>query len=244
MAKESKLTAQPRDVSGSAASRRMRRNGFIPGVINNGKCESMLIQLKQHDFEMMLHHHSSENLIFNINVDGEKSRKVLLNEVQHDQVTGDILHANFMEISMKTKMHIRIAVVLVGEPVGVLQDGGVLEHLLNENEIECLPGDLVETINVDVSKLKMGDTLTVGDIEVGSGLTVFTNKDIAVASVAAPRAEEKEVQPEETAEVAAGAEPELIGKEKEGAGSEAEKEEESKGEKGKTESNKEKSAHH
>lgn len=211
MAEKTKLVAQAREISGSAASRRMRREGWLPGVVYNEKCQSRPIKLNLHDFDVLLHHHSSENLILDIEIDGKKPEKVFLKEVQHDPLTGDTLHADFVEISMTKKIRIRIPIALTGEAVGVSQEDGVLEHLLRELEVECLPSDIAEKIEVDVSGLKIGDAIQVHGLNVDPKLTVLTAADVAIASVSAPRLEE---EPEEVVEAAEGAEPEVIGEEK------------------------------
>lgn len=236
---ENKLVAKIRgaEARGSGVSRRLRREGWLPGVINNKKCESWLIQMNRHDFEMVLRHHSSENMILDMEVDGQKPRKVLLNEVQRDPLTDNILHVDFLEISMTEKMRTHIRIALTGEAQGVIQEGGVLGHRLREIEVECMPADLVEQIEVDVSALKIGDSIRIEDITVDPKITVLTAGDVAVASVSAPRKEE-EIVPEETKEAAEGAEPEVIGeKEKEKSG--AEKGEQKAGASAKAEASKE-----
>ena len=209
MAEESKVTAHVREECGSAASRRLRRDGWLPGVISTEKGENRPVRFSQHDFKVMLHHHASENVILDLEVEGEDTRKVLLKEVQHDPVTGDPLHADFVEVSMTKKMRVPVPITLVGEPVGVTQDEGLLEHLLRELEVECLPADLVDEIQADVSGLKIGDALQVSDLQVDPKLTVLSAADMAVASVLAPRVVEEEVPAGE--EKAEGAEPEVIG---------------------------------
>jgi len=194
----------------------MRRDGKIPGIINNEKGETTVIQLKGHEFEMLLRHQRSENILFDITVDSAQPKKVLLKEVQHDPMSGAIRHVDFVEISMTSKMRVRIPIVLIGEPVGVLKEAGILEHVTRELEVDCLPDDLVETIEVDVSELKLKERIRVRDLKVSAKLTVVTHGDVAVAIVSEPRAEEVEVKPEEAAmEGAEGAEPEVIGKKKE-----------------------------
>ena len=208
--KESKLVAESRDVAGSAASRRLRRDGRVPGVINNEKGEAQWIRLNRHDFELMLHRHVSENLILDLAVDGKTEKKVLLKEVQHDPLTGHVLHADFVEISMTRKMRIGISIKLIGEPLGVSQQGGILEQSLRTLEVECLPTDLMEEIEVDVSALEIGSSLLVRDLKIDPKLTVLTPEDLAVASVTAPRAEEVPVA-EAAVEGAVPGEPELVG---------------------------------
>jgi len=216
MVKENKLVVETRTAIGSASARRLRRDGKIPGIINNDKGEAAAIQIQGHEFEMLLRHRRGENILFDIVADASQPKKVLLKEVQHDPMTGAIRHVDFVEVSMTNKMRVRIPIVLLGEPVGVLQEGGILEHVTRELEVDCLPADLVEAIEVDVSALKLKESIRVRDLKVGAKLTVVTPGDVAVAIVSEPRAEEVEVKPEEVAaEGAEGAEPEVIGKKKE-----------------------------
>jgi large subunit ribosomal protein L25 len=217
MVKENKLVVETRTAIGSASARRLRRDGKIPGIINNDKGEAAAIQIQGHEFEMLLRHRRGENILFDIVADASQPKKVLLKEVQHDPMTGAIRHVDFVEVSMTNKMRVRIPIVLLGEPVGVLQEGGILEHVTRELEVDCLPADLVEAIEVDVSPLKLKESVRVRDLKVGAQLTVVTPADVAVAIVSEPRKEEEEVKPEEAAvEGAEGAEePEVIGKKKE-----------------------------
>lgn len=205
MSDDNKIIAELREDTGTGAMRRLRNEGIVPAVLNNSKKESVMLKLNTHDFALMLQHHASETVILDLVVGKDKAKKVLLKEVQHDPVTGDILHADFYEISMTEKMTVPVAVNLIGEPVGVTQEGGTLEHLLRQVEIECLPTDLVEGIDLDVSALSIGDTLQVSDIVVDSKLTIVTAEDIAVASVSAPRVAEA-TEGEEAAEGEEGAE--------------------------------------
>ncbi len=222
MATDSKIAAESRTDTGSTASRRLRREGWLPGVVNNEKCESRLIRINQHDFEMMLHAHRSENVMVDLAIDGGDAKKVLLKEVQHDPLSGEPQHAEFLEVSLTKKMKVAVPVVLVGDAVGVVNEGGRLEHLLREIEVECLPTDLVESVEVDVSGMKIGDVLTVADMTVGAKLHIETDGSIAVASVTAPTVDEDAAaaEGEEGAEGAAPgaaeggaapAEPEVIG---------------------------------
>jgi len=131
-----------------------------------------------------------------------------------------MLHVDFFEISMTETMRVSIPIELTGEPVGVEQDGGILEHVTRELEVECLPGDLVEQFEIDVSALTIGDAVQVSDIQVSDKFDVITEPDVTVASVTAPRPEEEE-EPEEVEE----GEPEVIGEKKEEGEEETEGEE-------------------
>ena len=213
MAISSKITAESRTDTGTTASRRLRREGWLPGVVNNDKCESRLIRINQHDFELMLHSHRSEHVMVDLAIDGKAPKKVLLKEVQHDPLSGEPQHAEFLEVSLTKKMIVAIPIVLVGEPTGVVNEGGRLEHLLRQLEVSCLPTDLVESIEVDVSGLHVGDVLTVASLKVDAKLEVKTEGTVAIAGVAAPVAEEEPAAAEGAvaAEGAAPAEPEVIG---------------------------------
>ena len=210
MSKEMKITAQKRLVSGSSSVQRLRKEGLLPGIVNTTKGESRLIQMNRHDFDMFLRHHKSESLILDLEVEGDKIRKVLLKEVQHHPVSDMILHVDFLEVSMTKKMRVNIPVRLVGEPVGVTSEGGVLDQLIRTVEVECLPADLVEGIEVDVSAMKVGDAMLVKEIKVDPKLHILTNGSVAVANVSIPQVvEETPVEGE-----AAAAEPEVIGAKK------------------------------
>lgn len=212
MAKEIKLSASKREVSGSSASKVLRRAGWLPAVVY-GEKGSRSIQINRRAFDAMLKHHTSENLIVDLSIDNDEIVKALLREVQHEAVMGGVLHADFVEVSMTRKMRVTIPITLKGEPVGVSQQSGILEQVLRDLSVECLPGDLIESFDVDVSGLALGQTLMVRDLKLDAKFTLLTSGDVAVATVVAPR-EEAVVEAAPGAE-AAVAQPEVIGKKKE-----------------------------
>ena len=215
MAETVKIVAEERELTGTAASRRLRHAGWIPGVISMVSGKSRSIRLNRHEFELTLKHHGKDNLLADIDVGSDKPTKTLLKEIQYEPVNGSILHADFLEISMTRKMRVGIPIQLSGDPAGVTQEEGILEHMLRELDVECLPGDIVDAIVVDVSALKIGDALFVRDIKVSDKLTVLASPDSIIASVIAP-VEEKVEEAAPVAEGAAeGAEPEVIGRKKE-----------------------------
>lgn len=118
----------------------------------------------------------------------------LIKEVQYDPVRGDIIHVDFNEISLTKAIKVNITVVAKGEPAGVKQEGGSLEHNLWEVEIECLPTSIPENIEVDVSGLKLGDAVHVKDLIVPAGVKILNDPEAAVLSVAAPMKEEAPVE--------------------------------------------------
>jgi large subunit ribosomal protein L25 len=203
----------------------MRRAGRLPGIIYGGAATHH-VEIEQHAFEQMLHHHASENLILDVEIDGEPLGKALLKEVQHDPLSGHPLHVDLVEVSMTDTLRVSIPIDLVGHPVGV-EFGGNLEHALRELEVECLPDDIVDSFQVDVSALRIGDTILVRELQLGDKYTILAPGDLAVAAVAEPRIEEEPVAAEGAAE--APAEPEVIGRK---AAEEEEEEEAAKPEKG------------
>jgi large subunit ribosomal protein L25 len=223
------LAAVKRETRGSSAAAALRRKGRLPAVVY-GEGRSRSIEIDTHTFEMMLSHHAGENLLIDMEIEGEGVHKVLLKEIQQGPVRGELLHVDFLEISMARKMRVMIPVEFVGEPLGVSQQGGILEHVLREVEVECLPGDLVDSIPVDVSALNIGNSLLVRDLKVDAKLTILTSPDVAIASVTAPRAEAAPAEAE-AAEAEAGTEPEVIGKKKEEGEEGEEKAAPAKGEK-------------
>jgi large subunit ribosomal protein L25 len=207
------MKAAARASLGTSAVGRLRRTGWLPAVVYTPGRAADRIQVNEHDFGRLLHRHRSEQIVMDLVVDAAAPKKVLLKEVQHHPVTGRLLHADFYEISMTRKLRVDVPIKLVGEPVGVSQQGGILDHILRAVEIECLPGDLIEEIAVDVSQLALGKHLTVADIKLDPAkYAIVTGADIAIAAVSMPKAEEEEV-PAEAAE--AGAEPEVITAKKE-----------------------------
>lgn len=214
MATELKVTTSKRAKTGTAEARRLRHQGVVPAVLYDDKAEATSIQLNGHDFLMQMRGHFAASRLMTLDLDGVE-KKVLVREIQRHPVSGDLIHVDFFEVSMTKKMRIEIPIRFVNEPVGVTVGGGVLQHLLRELTVECLPGDLVESIDVDVSALAVGQSLLAGKIPLDSRFTLITDKNLAVATVTEQKAEE-EVAPAEGEAAAAGSEPEVIAKKKEG----------------------------
>jgi large subunit ribosomal protein L25 len=167
------------------------------------------------DFIKLLHHHRIENAIISLKIKDDKKktpRLCLVKEVQHHPVHGDVLHVDFNEISMTKMIKINVPVVAKGEAPGVKQDGGSLEHILWEIEIECLPTEIPAEIEVDISNLKIGDAVHIKDIKFPSGVKVLNEQDAVVMTVAAPM---KEEVPVEAVEGEEKKEPEVIKEKKE-----------------------------
>lgn len=204
--KQVQISATTRTAKGKAESGRLRRTGFFPAVVYSAGKPGRDIQLNEHDFVLALRGHHGENMLVDLVVDGGAPEKALLKAMQHHPLNGRVLHADFYAIAMDRKLTISVPLELAGEPVGVTQGGGVLEHVLREIEVEALPGDLPEVVTVDIATLGLGHSLKIKDIPADPRYTVLTDGELVVAVVAAPRvAEEPEAAPAE-----GSAEPEVI----------------------------------
>ena len=206
--KETKLTAKPRVGKGSGEAGRLRRTGWFPAVVYGEGRPGVDIQLNEHDFVMMLRTHRSENMIVDLVVEGtEKPYKVMLKAMQHHPITGRVIHLDFYEVSMTRKIEVELPVKLVGVPTGVANDGGILEHVLRTLAVQCLPGDLIEELELDVSALSVGKTLRVRDMKIDTAkYRIMDDPDQVIAAVAAPRTEEEEKAEADAAATAAGPE--------------------------------------
>lgn len=206
---DAKLIVSTRELTGSANARRLRNDGIIPGVIYRAGAEARQVSLPKHAFEQMLRHHAGDQMMVEIELDG-KSESVLLKDVQHDALSGGVLHVDLQEVSMTEKLKVQISIELTGEAEGVKTEGGVLDHVLHSIEVECLPGDILEKIELDVSELSIGDSLTVKDINLDPAkYEVLMDDDVGIASVLAPRVIADDEEDGEATE-GEGGEPEVI----------------------------------
>ena len=206
-----KLIAKKRELLGSSNARRLRNEGLLPGVIYGDEKEPVSVLLETHHFEQVLHHSASESIIIDVEVEGEGDTSVLIKEVQHHPVTSDLLHVDMFRVTAGQVLSVDIQLELVGEAAGV-KSGGTLDQVMHSIPVECLPRNLVEKIELDVSEMEIGDVLHVSDLQLGDKFKALVEEDAIVAAVAAPRAEEEE-EGEEGAEVSA--EPEVITEKKE-----------------------------
>ncbi|MFW5828363.1 MAG: 50S ribosomal protein L25 [Alkalispirochaeta sp.] len=201
------LNAEPRVERGKGAARRLRRAGRIPAVVY-GHEEPHALSVEAREFHKEFHTVSESTLINLKSPEGD--RQVLIKDYEEDILTGNIIHIDFYEVEKGRKVHTRIALELVGSPVGV-REGGVLEHSLYEVDIECLPKDLPEHMTVDVSGLNNGESLHISDVTPPPGVAILNDADQTIAAVVIPRAM---VESEDEAEADAAAEPTVIGEEK------------------------------
>jgi large subunit ribosomal protein L25 len=198
------IDTKARTETGKGASRRLRRAGRLPVIFYGPDADPIMLSLDSSQLKKMLKGRSAENIIFDLRIDpngASQSKKVMIKEIQRDPVTRDYLHVDFYEISMGKEIEANIPIQLINTPVGVT-NGGLLEHVRRELTVSCLPRDLVESIDVDVSGLDIGDTLHIRDIVLPPGVKSLEDEELTVATVGAPTitAEEEEVEEEEVEE--------------------------------------------
>lgn len=203
MSVSTELTAQPRTVIGKS-SHRLASANQIPAVLYGFGREAAPIAVDRHAFEQWAAHHAAGSGMVQLKLEGEKKAiDAVVREIQHSAVKGNIVHVDFMAVSMNKPIHANVPLHLVNDPAGV-KAGGVLTINSHELNIEALPKDLPEALEWDVSELEMGQTLHVADITAPAGVTLLDDPETIIASVQAPRVEVEEVVEE-------AAEPEVIG---------------------------------
>lgn len=169
----------------------MRRDGYVPSVVYGGNVENTNIKVNEKEFSDLLAHSASDNILVTLEMDGGNSQLAFLKDVQHDALSGRMLHADFLAVSETTEITGTLPIELVGDPLGV-KEGGQLEQMIYDIEITCLPKDLPELIEGDVSELEIGDTLSVGGLNWPEGVTPTLEADVVVAMVAKARVMEEE----------------------------------------------------
>jgi large subunit ribosomal protein L25 len=209
------LEAELREEKGSAKARDLRSKGYLPAVVYFHGKEALSIKISKSILLKMVHQHRLEGVILNLKIKDDKKakgRSCLVKEIQYDPVSEDIIHVDFNEISLTEAIKVNVSIEATGEAVGVKQEGGSLEHILWELEVECLPTSIPKSIAVDISALKMGEAIHVKDLILPEGVKPLNDPAAIVLHVAAPM---KEEAPAEEVEGEEKAEPEVIKEKKE-----------------------------
>jgi large subunit ribosomal protein L25 len=211
MAKQVSLKASSRTGVGRTQVKKTRAALQIPGIIYGSHIKPLPIQMDAKEVGLIFKHSSSENMLVDLSLDenGKISKRLaFIQETQRHPTEDYIMHMDLHEIKADEKIHVRVPVLAKGEPEGVRTGGGVLEQLLRELEVECLPKDLPDLIEVDVSALQIGGNIHVRDVKVPAGIAVISHAEVSLFIVQAPK---EETAAPVAAEGAAG-EPELIKK--------------------------------
>ena len=212
------LEVKERKALGKEACKKLRRKNEIPGVLYGGNERNMPLVLDPSVLRKALEKGGGENVIIQLKVrhDGEEmARTVMVKGIQYHPTRGDYLHVDFLQISMEKEIRVKVPITLYGESPGVKLKGGILEHVLREVEVECLPAAIPDSMAADISALDIGDSIHVADLKATEGVRILEGLEMVVALVVAPEKEE-EVVPVE----AAPAQPEVVsrkeGKEEKG----------------------------
>ena len=232
---EAILEATARDSFGKNEARRTRRDGRVPAVVygatgEGGSRDATAIAVDPRALLRILHSESGANTLISLKLGGADASRVLIKEYQLDPVTHAVLHADFYRVRMDRTIHVTIPVTVKGEPKGVKQQGGILELIRREIEIECLPVDIPEHVEIDVSELMLHQGVRVRDIAADARWKSVSDPDMMLVHVILPKAEEVAATPEVTAAAATAtpAEPEVLKKGKKEAEEEAKEEKEKK----------------
>ena len=218
--KEIIVKATLREGRGKNDSRRARRNGQVPVTIYGGTGEAVTALATLSDLAAILRSDTGRNTIFTVEIEGGEATEVMFAERQIDPVRSRLVHADFKRLVKGQKIEATVPLRLVGEPIGVREEAGVLEQIIREIEIRCQPRDIPEHLDVDVTNLGVHQVLHVSDIPATADVEILTEPDTVIATVSVVKEEVVEVAP---VEGEAPAEPEVIGKgkkEEEGEGGE------------------------
>jgi large subunit ribosomal protein L25 len=234
------VPAESRRETGKNANRKLRSRGLIPGVLYATGAEAVPVQVSPGEIGAILKSASGENTLFDLELGGQR-RKVILKEFQREPLRGKLLHADFYEVALDKRLTVKVHIELEGTPVGVKVQGGIVDFVTRELEVECLPADIPAKIAVDISHLELGKHFRVSDLELGDKVRLLAEPEVVIAHVVLPRAEvaaeaaATEGAAPEAEAAAATAEPEVIKKGKaekaEDEAAEAKPEKGAKGEK-------------
>ncbi len=215
------LEVRSREETGTNANRRLRAAGLIPAVVYGGGLDSVAIQVDRKTLHELLKEAGGENAVFLLKMAGtETKRHTMIRELSIDSISRQIIHIDFLRVQMTEKINVQVPIELVGIPAGVKNEGGVLDFVTREVEVECLPGDIPQGIELDVSDLELGSNYQARDLELGENIELMVEPDKVIAAVAHSRvAAEVEEAEAEAADIGLleeeEAEPELIGREEE-----------------------------
>lgn len=196
------LATQVRKTRGKGAARKLRRNDQIPAIFYGPQTEPIMLTVDCTQLSRVTGKSSAENVILDLEIksdDGSETRKVMLKDIMVDPVKGNYLHADFYEISMDRVISVPIPIHLLNTPIGVT-NGGILQHIRRELSISCLPDKLIDSLDLDVGDLDIGDSLHVSDLDLPEGITSNDESHLTVAVVAAPAVVVEEEVEEELVE--------------------------------------------
>jgi len=196
--KKPKLKVELRDVTGKEINKKYRREGIVPGVLYSPHDkENLVLKVRNHELLKILSAKSHGLIDLEIDDGKEKvSRLAIIKDLQYNSLKKQIVHVDFYGVTLKEKLTLEVDIELVGEPIGI-EEGGILQVELRKVEIECLPSQMPDSLKADLSSLKVGDHVSVGDMEIPEGVEVLTELDKVVAAIVLPTKIEEVVEEEE-----------------------------------------------
>jgi len=209
---KSLLEAQPRDAGTKNDARRVRREGKIPAVVYGAGKQAMPVSVDPSQVSRILHSETGHNTVFDLALDGERTKAMIV-DWQYEPIKGSLLHIDLKRIAMDQKLKVNVPIELVGEPAGVKTQGGILEQITREVEVECLPGDIPHAIELNVGELVFGIVLRVSDLPKNDKVKYLSDPEQPVAHIITIKEEEVPTADAVAGEAAAApAEPEVIKK--------------------------------
>jgi large subunit ribosomal protein L25 len=209
---KSLLEAQQRDAGTKNDARRVRREGKIPAVVYGAGKQAMPVSVDPRQVSRILHSETGHNTVFDLALDGERTKAMIV-DWQYEPIKGSLLHIDLKRIAMDQKLKVNVPIELVGEPAGVKQQGGILEQIAREVEVECLPGDIPNQIELNVSELVFGTVLRISDLPKNDKVKYLSDPEQPVAHIITIKEEEVPAADAVAGEAAAApAEPEVIKK--------------------------------
>lgn len=208
--KNVRLSAERREGTGKGIARKLRQTGRVPAVLYGREMEAIHISVDAHDAELLFRSIPVDNTIIELSLTGEKQPfQTLVREIQTHPWRGTLVHVDFLRIQKGVKVDVNVPLDLVGTPVGVREHGGVLEQTIHDLPIRCVPSEIPESIEIDVSALDLHDSLHVSDLDVAEGIEIQLPGERTICSVSVPRAtiEEEEEAAEALAEAETAEEP-------------------------------------
>lgn len=193
------LTAKSRTARGNSPARALRRDGAIPAVIYGPGKASVALSVNVYELEQALKSASSRQVFVDLAIEGGETRKAMLKELQQHPVSGDFLHADFYEVALDRKVRVMVPVTTVGKCQGV-EMGGMLQLIRRELEALCIPTDIPDVIEIDITDLDMGDSVHVEDIPIAGDVELVHDVNFTVLTILAARQEEEEVEEVEEGE--------------------------------------------
>jgi len=213
MRKDITVSAEPRQTRGKNEARRLRVKGLAPAVLYGANGPSVAVSVSPKEVNKILHSSTGHNTIFHLAVEGGEDTPVMIVDWQSDPVRDTLLHVDLKRIDLTKRIQVKVRVQTTGEPKGVKIQGGLLEIITREIEIECLPDEIPESFTVDVTELMMNQNLRASDIALSGSIKLVSAPEQVIAHVVALKAEETAAPAAEAgAEAAAPAEPEVIKK--------------------------------